>query len=92
MSALLLATGFYPRIVITENHVYPQLYLGDKDNAKKLTEDLANRFRDTVWWFRGSDGRYWLSLDWTSRHIGGKPLEDEIWMIIYPDGTYTVYK
>ncbi|MEM0331299.1 MAG: hypothetical protein QXW84_08015 [Archaeoglobaceae archaeon] len=92
MSALVLSIGLSPRIVIVEGHAYPELYLGKDDYCQEMVKSLANKFRDTIYYYKDSDGKCWLSLDWTSSHIGGKPLSDKRKMVIYPDGSYKIYK
>jgi len=92
MSALVLSIGLSPRIVIVEDHAYPELYLGKDDYCQEMVKSLANKFGDTIYYYKDSDGKCWLSLDWTSSHIGGKPLSDKRKMVIYPDGSYKIYK
>ncbi|MDI9609872.1 MAG: transglutaminase-like domain-containing protein [Archaeoglobales archaeon] len=95
MSALLLAVDFYPRIIIGCNsdscHAYPEVYIGTGTKAKNLLQDLAKRLRTTINYHIDTDDGYWLSLDWTSNQVGGKPLVEPL-ISIYPDGSYKVYK
>jgi len=96
MSALVKAVGFSPRIIIacdkSSCHAYPEVYIGKGSTCEEITNSLAKKFKDTVYYHTTSSGECWLSLDWTSNHIGSNWLiRDEIFAI-YPDGSYVIYE
>ncbi|WP_290623386.1 MULTISPECIES: transglutaminase domain-containing protein [unclassified Archaeoglobus] len=88
MAALGEATGFRMRILFgcseSECHAFPEAYLGPENNAKKLLQYLSYTFRDTIHYSKDGKGNYWLSLDWTSNHIGGKYLVNKVYIAFYP--------
>jgi transglutaminase-like putative cysteine protease len=88
MAALGEAAGFRMRILFgcseDECHAYPEAYLGSERHAKELLKSLTVAFKDTVYYSRDGNGGYWLSLDWTSSHIGGKYLVNHVYIAFYP--------
>ena len=88
MAALGEAAGFRMRILFgcneDECHAFPEAYLGPESNAKKLLQYLSYTFKDTIHYRKDSNGDYWLSLDWTSSHIGGKYLVNNVYIAFYP--------
>jgi hypothetical protein len=88
MAALGEATGFRMRILFgcseSEYHAFPEAYLWPENDAKKLLQYLSYTFRDTIHYSKDGKGDYWLSLDWTSNHIGGKYLVNKVYIAIYP--------
>lgn len=98
VAAMIESVGGSSRIVTAENstggHAYPELYIGD-DSARFDTAAAYIRQRYHVTDVgchitENADGtrRYWLNLDWWSRHPGGRFFSDQGARIAYyPDGT-----
>ncbi|MBO8182710.1 MAG: transglutaminase domain-containing protein [Archaeoglobus sp.] len=80
ISALLESIGATTRIVLTDNHAYAEV-LTSYSAIKQLST------YQTIYYHRDERGRYWLSLDWTARYPGGKPM-GEARYVVYPDGTW----
>jgi len=98
VAAMIESVGGSARIVTAQNstsgHAYPELYIGN--SSAKFEEAAAyirQRYHVTdvgCHITRGEDGtRYWLNLDWWSRHPGGKFFADDGMRIAYyPDGRW----
>lgn len=93
MSALGSAVGFKMRIILGCDkegcHAYPEIFLGKDSYGKNMIDYLSKTlvklgYDGRVYYHVSSDGSYWLSLDWTSPHIGGKPMVSEVKHVIYP--------
>jgi len=94
------SVGGSARIVTAQNstsgHAYPELYIGN--SSAKFEEAAAyirQRYHVTDVGCHitlGEDGpRYWLNLDWWSRHPGGRFFADDGERIAYyPDGRWEV--
>jgi len=98
VAAMIESVGGSARIVTAQNstsgHAYPELYIG---NSSAKFEEAAAYIRQryhvtdvgchiTI----ADDGpRYWLNLDWWSRHPGGRFFADDGERIAYyPDGSW----
>ncbi|MDD5142772.1 transglutaminase domain-containing protein [Methanoregula sp.] len=98
VAAMIESVGGSARIVTAQNstsgHAYPELYIGN--SSAKFEEAAAyirQRYHVTdvgCHITRGEDGnRYWLNLDWWSRHPGGRFFADDGERIAYyPDGRW----
>ena len=74
MISCMKAIGAKCRMVLTENHVYPELYCGDKKSFNLLQEAISHLFSTenfTGLYYREENGSYWINLDYTARHPGG---------------------
>jgi hypothetical protein len=98
VAAMVESVGGSARIVTAQNstsgHAYPELYIGN--SSAKFEEAAAyirQRYHVTDVGCHvtlGEDGpRYWLNLDWWSRHPGGRFFADDGERIAYyPDGRW----
>jgi len=98
IAALIESVGGSARIVTAENstsgHAYPEVYIG---NSSAKFDDAAAYIRQRYHVTdvgchitTGEDGdRYWLNLDWWSRHPGGRFFADDgVRTAYYPDGRW----
>lgn len=86
MVSCMKSIGARTRIVITKGHVYPELYCGDKEESlakmqAAIKECFKNeRVADTLYYHKSKDG-FWINLDYTAKHPGGKYLNDQAFAI-----------
>lgn len=81
MAACMEAVGADARIVLTQNHAYPELKLGDRYNAELAFYWIRKLFpsaqKATLHYHTDKEGNYWLNMDYTAKHPGGKFLHDD---------------
>jgi len=99
VAAMIESVGGSSRIVTAENgpggHAYPELYIGDNSSRfDTAAAYIRQRYHVTdvgCHVTESADGtrRYWLNLDWWSRHPGGRFFADlGMRIAYYPDGTW----
>ena len=59
------------------------MYIGDGEKARQALRELSELFGDRVYYAHDPSG-YWLSLDLSGEHIGGKPQVERVYLIVYP--------
>lgn len=72
-------------MVLTEGHLYPELYCGDKTEFEKVQQAIIHLFGNEKInniYFRENNGEYWLNLDYSARHPGGPYVSDKVFAII----------
>ena len=79
MAACMESVGADARIVLTQNHAYPELNLGKRKNAEIAIYWLRELFPNVkeVHWHTDKEDNYWLNMDYTAKHPGGKFLGDD---------------
>ncbi len=79
MAACLKSVGADARIVLTKDHAYPELNLGKRNNAEIASYYLRKLFPSakTIHYHTDKEGNYWLNMDYTAKHPGGKFLNDD---------------
>lgn len=89
------------RVIIAKNsqgvwHAYPEVYMGDSlTEVRTYADYISQKYAaDTVYWHQETDPRgvtrYWLNLDWSADHPGGRLFADNgRYDVYYPDGTHT---
>ncbi len=101
MTALVQAIGGTARIVCVNGknnqsgHVYPELYIGNSEElTKDILKSISYRYNDNtinykIYKNEENENEYWLNLDWTSSHPGGKYFNGKnSILIIYSNGSY----
>lgn len=82
MAACMEAVGADARIVLTQNHAYPELKLGDRHNAELAFYWIRKLFpsaqKATLHYHTDREGNYWLNMDYTANHPGGKFLGNNV--------------
>lgn len=79
MAACMESVGADARIVLTQTHAYPELKLGDRQNAEQAFYWIRKLFpsaqKAKLYYHTDSEGNYWLNMDYTAKHPGGKFLD-----------------
>jgi transglutaminase-like putative cysteine protease len=82
MTAALKAIGADVRVVLIEDHVYPELYAGDElafMQVKKTIAELFPEARPNGMYYRLENGKYWINLDYTATYPGGPYTEGKLY-------------
>ncbi len=95
LSSLIEAIGGRTRIILTQDHAYCEVYIGDtQKKVDKIIHNIAqidfdrNLQRDHKFhWHKDSAG-YWLNLDWSADYPGGPFSQADRLIVVYPDGTF----
>ncbi|MDB5230584.1 MAG: transglutaminase protein [Chitinophagaceae bacterium] len=85
MASCLMSIGAKCRIIIIEGHMYPELYVGKKDDYEVFQQaviQLFNNFRIDKLYYHEHNGEYWVNLDYTAHHPGGPYLNNNVISII----------
>ena len=85
MISALKAVGAKCRMVLTENHVYPELFCGDKKSFNTIQEAITNLFATENFsglYYRQEDGNYWINLDYTAHHPGGPYVDNKAYAVV----------
>lgn len=87
MSSCLMSIGAQCRLVIVENHMYPELYVGNKDNFDIAQQAIVQLFSDEKInriYYHEQNGDYWINLDYTAHYPGGPYMNDSVKLVIEP--------
>lgn len=85
MISALNAIGAKTRMVLTEDHVYPELYCGNKEQFLKTQAAIKELFpqeRISGLFYREENGKYWLNLDYSARHPGGPYANNKAYAVV----------
>lgn len=85
MISCLKAVGAKCRMVLTENHVYPELYCGDKKSFNEIQEAITHLFATEDFrglYYREESGNYWINLDYTAHHPGGPYVDNKAYAVV----------
>lgn len=85
MVSALRAIGAKTRMVLTDGHIYPELYCGDQQQFEKMQEAILTLFGNEVAgniYYHENNGQYWLNLDYSARHPGGPFVKEKAYAII----------
>ena len=72
-------------MVLTENHVYPELFCGDKKKFMQIQEAITHLFSTENFsglYYREENGNYWINLDYTAHHPGGPYVDNKAYAIV----------
>jgi hypothetical protein len=72
-------------MILTEGHIYPELYCGDKAEFEKTQQAIQELFGKEVVgniYFHENNGQYWLNLDYSARYPGGPYVKEKAFAII----------
>lgn len=87
MVSALKAIGVHARMVLTEGHLYPEIFCGDEKNFEKVNSAIMSLFSKEVKgniYYHEENGTYWLNLDYSARHPGGPYVSDKAFAVITP--------
>jgi hypothetical protein len=85
MISALNSIGAKTRMVLTEDHVYPELYCGDKASFLKMQSAIIDLFPQenfTGLYYREENGTYWINLDYSARHPGGPYVNNKAYAVV----------
>jgi transglutaminase-like putative cysteine protease len=85
MVSALKSIGARCRMVLTEGHLYPELYCGDAKSFGKYNAAILNLFSKEVKgniYYHEYDGEYWINLDYSAEHPGGPYVSEKAFAII----------
>ncbi len=85
MISALNAIGAKTRMVLTEDHVYPELYCGNKDQFLKTQAAIIELFPQehiNGLFYREENGAFWLNLDYSARHPGGPYVSNKAYAVV----------
>ena len=85
MVSALEAIGAKCRMVLTEGHLYPELFCGNEKQFEKMQQAVLHLFSREFsgnLYYHEQDGNYWLNLDYTARHPGGPYVNEKAYAII----------
>lgn len=85
MVSAMKAIGCRTRMIVTQGHVYPEIYCGDKHGFEKVKQAILHLFADEVSsgiHYREFNGEYWMNLDYSAKHPGGPYLNDLAYAVI----------
>ena len=85
MVSALKAIGAHCRMVLTEGHLYPELFCGDQKSFERMQQAIVHLFGnqtvDNIY-YHEQNGQYWINLDYTARYPGGPYLHEIAYAII----------
>lgn len=85
MVSALKAIGVHSRMVLTQGHLYPELFCGDEKNFEKISAAIMTLFSQEMKgniYYHEENGVYWLNLDYSARHPGGPYVSEKAFAII----------
>ena len=81
----LMSIGAKCRLIIVEGHMYPEMYVGDKKKFDIMQQAIIQFFGDKGIdriYYHENNGEYWINLDYTSDHPGGRYMNDNVKLLI----------
>ena len=100
MASLIECIGGRTRIISAtkgdSGHAYAEVFVGDKTRKQELIKGLNKRYgrlyknKIAVHFSLDDNGNYWLNLDWTAKHPGGKYYKADHETIYYPTQNYYI--
>ena len=84
MAACIKAIGGTPRIIHTGGHLYPEIYIGDKNDLEtaiyliKEVLFIEESKNQEIHYHIDERGKIWLNLDYTATFPGGPFMKEEI--------------
>lgn len=85
MISAMRAIGAKCRMVLSTDHVYPELNCGDKQSFLRMQSAITDLFADqpfTGLYYREENGQYWINLDYSARHPGGPYVSNKAYAVV----------
>ncbi|HEU4555587.1 MAG TPA: transglutaminase domain-containing protein [Chitinophaga sp.] len=85
MASCLQSIGARCRIVLVQGHAYPELYCGTKEDFEAMKQAVVTLFPHPPVkeiYYHEMKGIYWINLDYTARHPGGRYMNDKVYALI----------
>jgi hypothetical protein len=87
MASALMSIGARCRLVIIEGHMYPELFVGTKQDFDIFQQAVVQLFKNEKIkeiHFHEHNGEFWINLDYLAKHPGGPYLNDRLRLMIEP--------
>lgn len=85
MANCMMDIGGKCRLVVVEGHMYPELYIGDKQAFLIAQQAIIQMFSDykiSGVFYHENNGAYWINLDYTAHYPGGPYMNDKVKLVI----------
>ena len=85
MVSALKAIGEHCRMILTDGHLYPELFCGNKQSFEKMQNAIILLFEKDVTgniYYHEQNGMYWINLDYSARYPGGPYVSEKAYAII----------
>jgi transglutaminase-like putative cysteine protease len=85
MVSCMKSIGARCRMILTDGHLYPELYCGDEKQFELMQQAVINLFgNETIdnMYYHEQNGQYWINLDYTARYPGGPYVSETAYAII----------
>lgn len=85
MIAAMKSIGAKTRMVLSVDHVYPELYCGNKASFLKFQSAILQLYSQenlTGLYYREENGEYWLNLDYSARYPGGPYANNKAYSVV----------
>ena len=89
MGACIQSIGGISRLILTTQHVYPEILIGNKHDLERITlligRDLFSieNKQKSLHYHIDDDGKIWLNLDYTASYPGGPFMAEPVLGILY---------
>ena len=85
MVSALKSIGAHCRMVLTDGHLYPELYCGDENSFERMQEAIIYLFGNEAidnMYYHEQNGQFWINLDYTAKYPGGPYVSETAYAII----------
>jgi Transglutaminase-like superfamily len=85
MVSALKAIGAHCRMVLTEGHLYPELFVGDAKAFELMQSAIILLFgKEAIGniYYHEQNGNYWINLDYSARYPGGPYVSEKAYALI----------
>jgi hypothetical protein len=85
MVSCMKAIGGHCRMILTDGHLYPELFCGDEKNFEQMQQAVIHLFGNEAidnMYYHEQNGQYWINLDYTARYPGGPYVSETAYAII----------
>ena len=89
MASCIKAIGGVPRLVYTTAHIYPEMYIGNKNALERINylvkqQLFVNESKGHELHYHEDKNGIWLNLDYTQHYPGGDFMAEPVLGILYP--------
>jgi Transglutaminase-like superfamily len=85
MIAALRSIGAKTRMVLSVDHVYPELFCGDKASFLRIQTAITDLFAQENFsglYYREENGEFWLNLDYSAHYPGGPYVNNKAYAVV----------
>lgn len=90
MASCIQSIGGISRLVLTTQHVYPEILIGNHHDLERMTlligRDLfpTENKQKSLHYHIDADGKIWLNMDYTANYPGGPFMAEPVLGLLYP--------